>query len=503
MLSIFATTDFHEQIQAIIHKEERLHELVEVLDVLENRPIPSAHSVLIKNGEIAFPLDWLNYQAPFLLPEEIALTEANLLGILFAKLNNYEKAYYYLQEANPSLFKELDFINRLQQGIPVDPSELTSHYSPFEEYRLMHNHAILRHYAATPDNFDLEKTVYFYEEAIKCSPNEEYQAFTSRQLALLLIDLQHAERATALLEKVNPEQLSKEAKVEWQHTLCQSWMQQLTVPYDQELLEKLKSTLWEVLQSYEKSERKAETGLLLLDAAHIANISESYSESLGYSTRAIKIFTAEGLVELAGNAHYRKGTLLYTWAQNGNPQFFKPAIESYQEALKVFRKEVAPDVFADIHHNLAVLYSDMPSEQKKKSIWAGIAVASFDEALRFFTKERYPYQYGMICNNYGNAFTKFPPAVLTDNHEKALFYYQEALDVRTKDHPYERAITLLNFLEASWDVGNDPESFNEQRYQDMLMKAKEVKNLVDHEDMIAEADKHLALLEKLRATVAL
>ncbi|NRB49969.1 MAG: hypothetical protein HRU41_20000 [Saprospiraceae bacterium] len=503
MLSIFATTDFHEQIQAIIHKEERLHELVNVLDLLENRPIPSAHSVLIKNGEIAFPLDWLNFQPPFLLPEEIALTEANLLGILFAKLNNYEKAYAYLQEANPSLFQELDFINRLQQGIPVNPSELISHYTPFEEYRLMHNNAILRHYAATSDNFDVEKTVYFYEEALKCSPNEEYHAFSARQLALLLIDLQHADKATEVLEKINPERLSKEAKVEWQHTLCQSWMQQLTVPYDLELLEKLKSTLWGVLQSYEQSERKAETGLLLLDAAHIANISESYSESLGYSTRAIKIFTEEGLEELAGNAQYRKGTLLYTWAQNGNPQFFKPAIESYQEALKVFRKEVAPDVFADIHHNLAVLYSDMPSEQKKKSIWAGIAVASFDEALRFFTKDRYPYQYGMICNNYGNAFTKFPAAVLTDNHEKALFYYQEALDVRTEAYPYERAITLLNFLEASWDVGNDPESFNEERYQDMLVKVAEVKTLVDHEEMIAEANKHLALLEKLRATVAL
>ena len=230
MLSIFATTDFHEQIQAIIHTEERLHELVTVVDLLENRPVPSAHSVLIKNGEIAFPLDWLNFQPPFLLPEEIALTEANLLGILFAKLNNYEKAYYYLQEANPSLFKELDFINRLQQGIPVNPSELTSHYSPFEEYRLMHNNAILRHYAATSDNFDLEKTVYFYEEALTSAPNQDYYAFSARQLALLLIDLQHADKATELLEKINPEQLSKEAKVEWQHTRCQSWMQQCWFP---------------------------------------------------------------------------------------------------------------------------------------------------------------------------------------------------------------------------------------------------------------------------------
>ncbi|MEM6963146.1 MAG: hypothetical protein AAF573_00180 [Bacteroidota bacterium] len=501
MLLIFATTEHHSKINAMINREERLHELVQVLDILENRPVPDAHSILIKKGEIAFPLDWRNLQPPFLLPEEIELNAANLLGIIFSKLNNYEKSFEYLQRSNPSLFKELDFINRLQQGIPVNPEELISQYSPYEEYRLMHNNAILRHYAATPENFDLDKTIYFYEEALRSATSDEHQAFTAKQLALLLIDLQQPSKAAEVIENVMQSQLTKEANMELRHTLCQIWLQQLTVPYDQELLKKLKSTLWEVLQSYEASGRNIETGLLLLDAAHIANISESFSESLGYATRAIRIFEAENLRELAGNAHYRKGTLLYTWAQNGNPQFFKPAIESYQEALKVFTKEMTPGVFADIHHNLGVLYTDMPTDHKKKSIWAGIAVSSFDQALAFYAKEKYPYQYGMICNNYGNAFTKFPQAVLTDNHEKALFYYQEALDVRTSAYPYEKAITLLNFLEASWDVGNDPDSFNEERYEDMIAKANEVKTLVDNEEMLAEADKHLKLLEKLKATV--
>jgi len=503
MLSIFATTEHHDILHKIIQQEDRLDELVTIVDALKQSPISSAHSILIKKGEIAFPLDWANIQPPFLLPEEIEVNEANVLGIIFAKLNNYEKAYEYLYQANPSLFKELDFINRLQQGIPVNPTELISQYTPFEEYRLMHNNAILRHYASQPDQFDLEKTIYFYEEAIKTAPTEEHQAFTLRQLALLLIDLQHPVQATEQLDRVNMERISKDAQTELKHTQCQAWMQQLTIPYDEELVAQLKINLWEVLQVYEGTDRQVETGILLLDAAHIANISESFAEALGYATRAIKIFEAEGLKELAGNAHYRKGTLLYTWAQNGNPQFFKPAIESYQESLKVFTKDLAPDVFAEIHHNLGVLYTDMPTENKRKSIWAGVAVSSFDEALSFYTKERYPYQYGMICNNYGNAFTKFPQAVLTDNHEKALFYYQEALDVRTAQYPYERAITLLNFLEASWDVGNDPdEDFNEARYQDMIAKANEVKTLVENEDMVMQANKHLSLLENLKAVVS-
>lgn len=498
MLSIFAKTEHHSQLHEIINKEDRLEELVTVVDLLEKRPTSSADVLVIRNGEIGFTLDWVNTQPPFLLPETIALEESNLLGILFAKLNNYEKSYHYLQQSNPALFKELDFINRLQQGAAIDPNELSAQYSPFEEYRLMHNNAVIRHYAAAPEKFNVETTAYFYEEAMKSAPTDEHAAFTARQYALLLIDLAQAEGAARLLEEMKQQQLSEVAQIELSHTLCQAWLQQLTKPYDEQLLDKLKTTLWSVLEAYEQSERKVEPGLLLLDAAYIANILESFTEALGYITKAVQIFKAEKLEELAGNAHYRKGTLLYTWARKGNPQFYKPAIESYQEALKVFTKAVAPDVFADIHHNLGVLYTNLPAESKKKSIWASVAVSSFEEALSFYTKQQFPYQYGMICTSYADAFTKFPQAVLTDNYEKALFYYQEALDVRPADYPYERAITLLNYLEASWEVGNDPEQFNEQRYEDMLAKAQEVKQLVEDEDMLAAADEHLQLLAKLQ-----
>ncbi len=501
MVSIFATTDLHDQISQMIQQEDRLDELVSVIDILEQRPNTDAHSILIKNGEIAFPLDWHNQQPPFLLPEEIALNTHNLLGIVFSKLNNYEKAYEYLQKNNPGLFTELDFINRLQQGIPVRPDELTSQYSPYEDYRLMHNNAILRHYSATPSNFDMEKTAYFYEEAMRTAPTAEHQAFTARQYALLLVDIHQASQAEAVINSLNAEEVSPEARIELKHTLCHAGLQQLTVPYNPELLDQLKSNLWEVLQAYEEAGRSVEAGLLLLDATQIANINGSFTEALGYVTRAIRIFDEEQLTELAGNAQLRKGTLLYTWAQQDNPQFFRPAVEAYQESLKVFTKEAAPSVFAEVHHHLGVIYTDMPSEIKKRSIWAGVANSSFQEALEYFTKEEFPYEYGMICNSYANAFTKFPQAVLTDNYEKALFYYQEALDVRTPAFPYERAITLLNYLEASWRVGNSDEEFNEVRFLDMIAKAEEVKTLVDEPDMVKGAEEHLKLLDELKTVV--
>lgn len=143
-------------------------------------------------------------------------------------------------------------------------------------------------------------------------------------------------------------------------------MKNLVVPYDPNLLETLKNTLWEVLQHYKKQERFLEEALLLVDAAQVANYAESFPEALGYINRAVDILRKEEMPELLAQAQYRKGILLYTWAKKDNPQFFKGALESFQEALKVFSKAETPDVFADIHQYLGVIYAEIPDEVKKK-----------------------------------------------------------------------------------------------------------------------------------------
>jgi len=118
-----------------------------------------------------------------------------------------------------------------------------------------------------------------------------------------------------------------------------------------------------------------------------------------------------------------------------------------------------------------------PTKNKKRSIWAALSVSSFNEALNFYNKVDFPYEFAMICNNYANAFTKYPAATKSDNFEKALNYYTETLSVRTANtYPLERAVTLLNYLEASWKVSNSSEAFNWQRFNDMFDKANEIKN---------------------------
>lgn len=506
MLSIFATTELLPQIETFIQAEDRLSELVEVHDSMKVKPVANANSLIIDSRGILQAIDWQNTRPPYLFPNPLPLEKPIFLGLIFDLLDNGEKAWFYLEDY-PGLQFEIGISKRLQFGYQIEMEELNEIVLPvnkpdsFEAFRGQHNAAIVRHYGFLKEALSFPEIGLFYERAMELAPNDEYLAYTAKHFATLLLDGGALEKALEILERSFEKDISEEAKYGLKVVMTNVWMKQLVVPYDEQLLEELKDTLWDVLQFFEQQERKAEAGLLLVDAAHIANISDSFSESLGYINKAIRIFEEEKLEELAGNAFIRKGTLLYTWAQKGNPQFYKPAIESYQQALKVFRQEVAPDVFADIHHNLAVLYSEMPTENKKRGILAGVASASFQEALNFYTKEKFPYEYGMITNNYGNALTKFPQAIHSDNYEKALYQYQEALDVRTPQYPYERAITLLNYLETSWNVSNHDDTFNERRFVDMMDKAREVKSLVKEPEMLAEAQKHLDLLNELKLRI--
>ncbi|GAB4416949.1 MAG: hypothetical protein OHK0039_26740 [Bacteroidia bacterium] len=493
MLTIIAPDTWQGDLAAVLARYDRLDELVSLASTL---PDGHAATLRVDSDGISFALDWQRMLPPYIFPEHVPYTPERLLGLVFMYLGNYERTYELL-EASPALLQEVDIVNRLQQGIEVSPAELSVEYAPFDEYRLMHNQAILRHYGSAETQ--AEEVHYFYQEAMLAAPDADYMTFSAWHYATLLTDLGMLGEAAQLLDTALRKAVSAGARTELRAAQCAVWMRQLAVPYDAALLDKLKQQLWELLQVYEQQTRQVELALLLVDAAQIANISQSFAESLAYVNRAIDLLRREEQPALLAQAQYRKGVLLYTWAKNGQPQFFRAAMEAYQEALKVFTRANAPLVFAEIHHHLGVIYSEIPDEVKRKRVWAAVSSSSFQEALRIYTKEAYPYEYAMVCNSYGNALTKYPAALRSDNYQQALAYYQEALDVRRADtYPLERALTLLNHIEACWYAENDADTFNEGRYLDMLAKAREVKDLVDDPALLADADRHLAQLAALR-----
>lgn len=498
MLSIYVTTNLIESVQNIIDSEYRLNELVTVFDAKVQRT--ETNCLLINEEGIHWPINWVDNIPPYIFPA-VELTASNLLATVYFRLGNNEKAWHFLEDIS-TLVNHFSAFNLLSEGYVMEEEVMQfvqnpNHYNEGNNFPAFHNEAIIRHYgnfATEQSSSDIEN---LYQKAISIASNAELIVFSTKHYAIFLLDIGKINEAETLLRNAETIAISIDAIHALKSTLADVLLKKLVIPYDDFLIGELKSLTQETLHFERKANNKPAEGFRLFDASHISLIDKSYSEALGYLNKAIDIFETEGYKAFFGEGMRRKGSLLYTWAQDGNPQFFKSALDSYLKALKVYSKEEAPSVFADIHHNLGIIYAEMPTEDKKKGLMAGIALTSFQQALGFYTKENYPYEYAAICTHYGNALCKFPPTINTDNFEKALSYYNDALEIRTKKYPLERAITLLNYIEASWSVKDD-HHFNTVRYADMRRKAEEVLMLVQEEAMRVEAENHLANLEKLK-----
>lgn len=498
MLSIYATT---ENIPAVNQTLDSLPWLEDGdVRLLKKPNREKIDLITVDEKGIHTGLDWLNNSPPYLMDGPVPLTQNNLAAVICWKLNLHDQALEFVKPDQP-LHKDLVFVKNLRDGRPIPTLDFFALQPRWEDrftdYRTSHNKAIVAQYGNLELVVEMEDIVAYYHEALEKAPDAIHEVFTCKYFAAFLNDegeLDEAERILAeQVSKALPEYVIHALNFE----LCGIWMKQLTVPYDEGFLEKLKTTLWHTLSYYQQTRSTAHAGLLLIDAAQIANISNSFTEALGYINQAADIFLEEDLEVLWATAQLRKGTLLYTWAQQGNPTFYRQAIEAFQEALKVFTRDASPATFADIHHQLAVIYSEMPDENKKRSIWAAVSVSSFKEAFEYYNQEEYPYEYAMICNNYGNALTKYPPAKKGDNIEKAIHYYQEALTIRDASYPYERTLTILNYLEACWKANNVSEVMERARLRDMISKAEEVKELVTDQDLLQQAEEHLNQLANL------
>lgn len=499
MIGIYAPTELHAEILAAIHNYPRLHELVQLYPPFEDAgKLPGdANTIGVADGTIQLATDWWQSGPPVLLPA-IPYTAGHIVGIVLTRLHNFEEAAPLLSRL-PACWQAVEQYALLVNGFAYEPTPNTHNLAT--DYTTLHNHAVCLHYGAGDSPAPLEQLLNAYDAALAAAEQPGQRAFTAAQMATLLTDSGMLEQATQLLgEAIALQGIDTHALHHLKWLRCTARLQMLAVPYDQQLLEVLKTEMWEVLGYYEAWNRLTEQGLLLAEAAQVANISESFAEALGYINKAIQLLDAEKLPELAANAQLKKGILLYTWAQKGQPQFYRAAKDAFLAALQVFNRTDAPHVFADIHHYLGIIYSEIPDGVQKKSVWAGVSVSSFQEALNFYNKVDYPYEFAQVCHHFGNAYTKYPAAALGDNFEKALNWYREALDVRTAElYPLERCLTLSNYLDAAWKAGNPGDGYSEERWQDMWERAQELKALAADEALHTEAQQWLDALVQAKA----
>lgn len=501
MLSIYVSTDLQKEASNLLHEFADLQQYVRWKNLNTESPEANALTLIINDRGINQMLDWHNSGPPYLLPRSIELTGQNLGAILYFMVGDIDSAISLLD--GKELADELKLMYLLREGYELEPIDFVQDASEEmsgNKYRYLHNGAIMRHYGYVEQSEDYSGSIYhMYEKALDNAPEGEHLAFTSLHYGTLLADGNDHDKAESIIQAGLKAAISEDAQLALNLLLSNVWIRQLRVPPDSEKLVKAKILISENIRQLQGQNRTLELALSYIDASHLYSLDRNLPGALEFVNNAIEITHDEDVRELWAAAQTKKGTILFDWAQDDNPQHYKASLAAFQRALEVFTKAASPAAFADIHHYLGQIYAEMPAEKAKRSLLAGISMSSFKEALEHYARDRFPYEYAMICNSYGNALTKYPPAVNSDNYEKALFYYQEALVLRTPSMPVERAITLLNFLEASWKVGNVSDEFNKDRFKDMKCKAQEILSLVDNAELIEEAERHLQLLNSLEA----
>ncbi|MFY0255521.1 hypothetical protein ACDQ55_16370 [Chitinophaga sp. 30R24] len=502
LLYVFYQDPKDEQtINEYIQEVNRLDELVGT-QLIEDIHPGISNALYVHENRIHILPDWLDNRPGILFHSEIPFNRRYFLGTVFGMLGNEEQYPQYFTDF-PAMLYAFDLIYAIIHAREADAAleqvlGRTNFNHPFENYIFNHNVGVALNYGKFSNEINAAAISAHYEDALQVAFESSYKAFTTKYYATFLTDSGNYTAAMQLIDQQVFKSLGEYPKFIIERVWCQAAVKQLQSSYDVALITQLKHRLWEALQFFDRHEHKIIAGLLWMDAATVATITSSYTESLGYINKSIQYFKEEKQPEMLAQAQIVRGRLFHDWAQSGNPQFFSSALEAYQEALSVFSKEDAPDVFAEIHHQLGVIYAALPDENKKRGIWAALSSSSFNEALAYYTKIDFPYEFGMICNNYANAFTKYPAGGKHDNFERALSYYGEALSIRSADtYPEERATTLLNYIEASWNAGNPEESFNWLRYNDMVEKVNEIKTLTKDEQLIQEANKHQQLLAEL------
>jgi len=150
------------------------------------------------------------------------------------------------------------------------------------------------------------------------------------------------------------------------------------------------------------------------------------------------------------------------------------------EAVKVFREDTYPEMFATINQQLALAYLVMPMNDDADRIRLGIAVNSLRAALRVFTPEAHPVAWASTQLNLANALQYLPSVHQESNLDESVQLYEEVLQYRDPvQDPLGYARILANQGNALGHLG----VFADAR--ERLEKAREI--FASHGDIDSEA----------------
>lgn len=493
MITILTTTEKRKSILEVIQSIDRLDELVTVVDQTDALD-SSSRLIRIFNDTITSTLDWFDSEPPYIIPE-IPYSSENALALVFFHLGNEQRAFEFISE-DTTLFQHLLIATHLMYGYEIDDAM-------FAGIESAHNRSIVQHYGNCTTSYTREEIIKSYSKALAEATSDDTKIFSAKHYTNLLLDLGAYTEIEELMRSLSDVAISEHAKNAVNTQLASALQAQLQYPYKSEQLDEIMQLMLNGIQHYEANDRNVNAGLLYIEASEIANYQEDYSESKNLINKAILYFKEAEIPEFLGEAVLRKATLLYTWSKDGSPQYYKPAINAFQDALKIFKRESNAEKCAEVQHQLALIYSEMPTSLEEKAMWSAFSASAFNESLKFYTKEGYPYQHAMVSHNYATALMGFPEAKLHDNIEKADGLFESALSIRTaQSHPFERALTLANQLELYWLKHNEGHEEEAKSIEAMTRMANEIKQLVADDALIAKANDHLNAINELKTVLS-
>ena len=481
MIPIRIFADEHLISPTVAHLEAFGFEKVVPVDpITEVESAPAPVRIVVNKKGIKVMPDWFNNSLPVLFPGQMPNTREHLLTLVMF--------YSGLTEDALNMSKDTELNELITEMIfPSDKAKWLESF--FSGHDLWHNRAVLEFYMGVTSEASAEE---LFKMALEEEVSSELKAYSAWHYSIFLQDRGNNQEAYDLLTSyVLMDQLEEAARkaLQFEQIRCLKELKGHQMAGEEFI--SYKALIWEVYSYYRGLNATLLEAQLCREMALVAQMEESFSEALGYINKCIHIYLAEQLPEMEADAYMLKGMLLHQWAKTGAPQFFQQSINSYQKALHVFKQESTPHLFAHIHHQLGVLYAEMPEENQKRALWAAVSATSFKEALQFYSADNFPWDYAMVCHNYATALMKYPDAVRSDNVAKAIGLFEEALKIRTEDAPHERCVSLLNYLEASWEAENVNDVIEKARIQDMRDKALEAFSLAPNEELKDRARQHL------------
>jgi tetratricopeptide (TPR) repeat protein len=213
------------------------------------------------------------------------------------------------------------------------------------------------------------------------------------------------------------------------------------------------------------AERDRVLGLLYFRLSLNVDRRDNIQKSIDAYFREFNVYTEDTYPIKFGLACYElSNTYMSAYSATSDIEYAKKARDCCLNALRIFNKEN----FA-VYYAQAKIYLGNASaallDKLKEDFYFSETEEAYQSALAIFTKESYPYWHGKMLHLIGEMYRKYAGAISTKEHQienlnKALQYFEKALEIRTakKDYIRYHCVTQLQRGRAYNDLAKIEQS---------------------------------------------